>query len=218
MYKIVRNIFLSSILISFIAGCLVRKNDETSLRKRLNEFVKLTAEMKFDSALNYTYPKLFNFIPRNKLKEGKEEAFQFTMGKAKLDSFRIDTIYPVFQADKANYAWAIYSMIMEIPIDSAEKVSRHASQMKMDSLRKTNQYPAPSQTLMTTLISEEFGVKVISFHEDSNITRVRMGLLTICVRDNYAKDWSFYTVMANDTIVTKLFPEKVLNQFKSYTK
>jgi hypothetical protein len=192
-------------------------NEKKALRIRFERFLNQAGKMNIDSTLDYTYPGVFTIIPRGKFRESKEESYKIINAQADLDySLSIDTLYPIFHQDGADYAKAVYSVIMETPLDSTDhqpvKVYSDTNTIK-HTIGET--YAAPQKTLMATLLASQLGVEVASVDEINGRTRVHLKIWTLCIKDKYAKDWCFYTFLGNDTIATKLFSKKVLEKFIS---
>src|SRR5882724_10407486 len=84
------------------------------LKRRLAEFLKFNAEMNFEKVLDYSYPKLFTLAPRKDMLTFLEKTYNSDDFSVKLDSLKIDSIYPVFKFADGMYAKVKYSMIMRM--------------------------------------------------------------------------------------------------------
>jgi hypothetical protein len=156
-----------------------------------------------------------------------ERSFAFLKGRAEIDSVLIDTLYPVSHIDKGSYSIAICSMVIRMPLDSTENITNKPlmdptrNKTLLDSSSNKHlidgRYPAPSSTLMTTLIkSNEYGMEVTGYNEINGISTIRMRVATIAAKDEYAKDWTFLGVTSDQELINKLFSKKVLEKLASY--
>jgi hypothetical protein len=193
------------------------EKEAKDLRFRFTGFVKVVGEMDIDSIEAYTYSKLFTILPRDQSRESMEKSYAFFKGKAELDSVRVDTIKPVFHIDKGSYAIAIYSMVIRMPLDSTEN---SIAQSSIDTTRKTHlingTYATPQSTLKETLMRNEYGIGVTGFEEADGKIKMRIRVVTIAVKDEFAKQWSFFTVTNDQELINKLFPKKVLEKLATY--
>jgi hypothetical protein len=189
------------------------ENEANDLRRRLTGFLKAIGEMNIDSIQAYTYSKLFTILPRDQSRESMERSYAFLKGKAELDSVKIDTIQPVFHIDKGSYSIAIYSMVIRIPLDSTETSSTETS---FDTTGKKHlpveRYPAPQSTLLATLMRNEYGLEFTGLEEANGMRTMRIRVSTIAAKDEFAKEWSFFTVTGDQELINKLFPRKVLEK------
>ncbi len=185
---------------------------------RFTGFLKAIGNMNIDSIQNYTYPKLFSIIPRDQSRQSMETSYTFFKGKAELDSIKIDTIKPVFHVGKGSYSIAIYSMVIKIPLDSTEK---NIAKPAIDTGIKHSigdRYPSPQSTLMATLMRSESGIEITRLDEADGIRTIKVKVLAVAAKDEFAKEWSFFTVTEDQELVNKLFPRKVLEKLASYNQ
>jgi hypothetical protein len=180
--------------------------------------------MNIDSIQGYTYPKLFTIRTRSQSRESMERSYAFFKDKARLDSVLIDTIYPISPIDKGHYAIAVFNMVIRIPLDSTEHVTNNtltdtsSKKHPADNHLIDGTYPAPSSTLFAMIISEQFGIEVTGYDEINGMKTIRMKVLTIAAKDEYAKDWTFIAVKSDQELINKLFSKNVLEKLASYNK
>jgi hypothetical protein len=208
-------------LISCVCACIgkkeTEKNEINDVARRFSGFAKAMEELNIDSMHGYTYPKLFTIVPLSTSKENIEKSYAVFKGKVKLDSVQIDTVYFIFHADKGNYAKIIYSLVITMPADSTED-SKNGTPPKTTSLEHKigEEYAAPKSALMATIISGQFNAKVDKLDYSEGITTVHMKLMAVAVKDEYSKDWTFFTITADQELISKLFPKKVLEKLASH--
>lgn len=206
-------VFVFAVLV--FCACGSKKKTEAgngSLEKRLAEFMKLNDEMNMEKMMDYIYPKLFTIAPRESVMKAMKDGFDSEEVKVELDSLKVDKIYPVFEMDKGSYAKVNYSMIMFMdlkkPKDSIDKpVTDH-------SIGK--EYPAPTATLMQSIMENEFGKENVSVDSQTGSIKVYAKSPMIAVKDEYAKEWSFINFKKDNEMFAKLFSKEVLDKLATY--
>jgi len=219
-----RKIFFG--LTIFIIGAIAcnnkqsEQNEAKELRQRFSGFVKAITLMNIDSIQAYTYPKLFTILPRNESRQSMKESYLFFKEKAELDSVLIDTLYPIFHIDKGSYSIAIYSMSIRIPLDTTENITNKTLTDTTGTKHLIDgKYAAPQSTLFATLMRgmwSKYGIEVTGFSEINGIRTMRLKVVTIAAKDEYAKDWTFLTVISDQELINKLFSKKVLEKLSSH--
>jgi hypothetical protein len=213
--------FWFTVLITCVCACKNKQasieNEEKGLRLRFTGFIKAVGEMNIDSIQAYTYSKPSTILPDDQSSKTMLRTYIFLKEKAEPDSVKIDTIKPVFHIDKGSYSIAIYSMIIRMPLDSTENSTTRPSIDKTGIKHSIGgSYPAPQSTLMATLMRGEYGIEVTRFEEADGMRTMRIRVATIAVKDEFAKEWSFFTVTGDQELINKLFSRKVLEKLATY--
>jgi hypothetical protein len=210
-----------SLFLIVIMACGQHNNDKDveKLKERFAGFVNAVETMNIDSIQAYTYPKLFTIISKEESRLEMEKSHQLVRGKATIGSARIDSISTVFTIGNGRYARADYSIEVKMPVDSTE-ISENIT--LPDSLGNSHfigtNYPAPKSTLMATLIRSGTGMAVTSYEEKNGMTIMRLRVVTIAAKDEFAKEWSFFPVLNDQEAINKLFPKKLLETLASKDK
>lgn len=167
-----------------------------SLEQRLSEFMQVNDKMDLEKVLDYTYPKLFEIVPRPQLLEAMKQGFNNDEVKVELDSLQVDKIHPIFDEGKGSYAKVIYSMVMNM------------------SLLKNNNDEETSKVILATL-REKYGENNVTSNE-AGVIRIRTTSPMVAVKDAYAKEWSFVNLKDDDPMIEKLFSKEVLDKLATY--
>lgn len=209
-------------ILPFASGCNGTQDpakETKELEQRFAGFVSAIRQMNIDSIQAYTYPKVFTFITLAASRESMQQSYTFFNNNARLDSVKMDTIFPIHVIGDGKYAMAAYSMLISIPSDSVENdVESDRSRPPVDTANITHSigtehYPAPSSTLMATLMRDnKLGVDVTRYEEKDGMTILQFRVMTIAVKDEFADKWSFFTVTGDQELLNKLFPKKVLER------
>jgi len=193
-----------SILLSllFVQLILLGQKD-SSLERRLAEFMQVNDEMDLNKVLDYTYPKLYTIVPRDQMLEVLQNTFDNENMSIRLDSLHINTIYPVFRLENGSYAKVIYSMSMGMAFKNNE-----------DSL--TAEKKKERDDFLLSSLSEQYGAGNVSIDPVSGYLKIKMVSPMVAVKDEYAKQWSFVNFKENDPVTNRLFSKEILKKMATY--
>src|SRR5688572_22288754 len=110
----INSIIMKILFASFVALLLVgfasaQSNTDTSLQNRLDVYMRLNRELKFDELMDYTHPKIFQIAPRDQIVASFNAAFNNPDFEMTLDSASIIEIGQPFVFDKTIYRKIPYS-------------------------------------------------------------------------------------------------------------
>jgi hypothetical protein len=209
-------------ILPFASGCNGTQDpakETKELEQRFVGFVSAVRQMNIDSIQAYTYPKLFTLITLTESRESMQQSYTFFKNNARLDSVKTDTIFPIHVIGDGKYAMAAYSMLISIPSDSVETDDKNNSSRppvdtaKITHSTGTEHYPAPSSTLLATLIrNNNLGVDITRYEEKNGMMILQFRVTAVAVKDEFADKWSFFTVTGDQELLNKLFPKKVLER------
>lgn len=102
--------------------------------KEVKHFIeRYESDMKkgdFAKSLDYIYPKLYDVIPRETMKEALVQAFLDTsMFKMSFDKFKVAHVGEVFTEGKISYAFADYSITMRMDFINPETTAQEIEEM-----------------------------------------------------------------------------------------
>jgi hypothetical protein len=112
---------LSILFLLLLLGCALplyaQSSTHRQVRARFDRFARFTKALQADSILAYTYPKLFQLVPReavkaNLAKAGEEEDLRIEMGALRLDSISRS----VFTHDGEAFALIYYRAPMTVTL------------------------------------------------------------------------------------------------------
>ncbi len=172
---------------------------DSSLEKRLDEYMKLTDEMKLDELMDYIYPKLFTIAPREQMVAAMKATFENEQVKADLDSVKITKIYPVFTEGKGSYAKVGYSMVMLMSFNLGDSTGE-SDPSQMDMIKST--------------LSDKYGDENVSI--EGRLIKIRQNNFLVAAKDEFAKEWSFVSWKKEDPLMNRLFTDEVLAKLDTY--
>lgn len=192
-----------ALLLCLIISQVVSAQKDAELEKRLNEFMVINDSMDLNKVMDYTYPKLFSIVPREKLVEAMQAAFDNEEMTIKLDSFKINTIFPVFKLENGLYAKVMYSMIMLMAFKEDKKDSLSAEDKK------------ERDDFMISHMESEYGKGNASIDPATGFLKVKVTSPMVAIKDSYAKQWSFVNLEENE-MTGRLFSKAVLAKLATY--
>lgn len=194
-------LFALSVLFLISCGTSKKKTPEpetgASLNQRLDEYMKLNDEMKFDRIMDYIYPKLFTIAPKDQILKAMEEGFNNDEMKIELDSMKIEKMHPEFEMENGSFAKVDYSMIMVFQFLSGG-----------DDPSENN--------IMVESMKEKYGKENVRYDNEKRMIRIKEKSKMVAVKDSYAKEWSFVSLNEDDPMINQLFSKDVLEKLATY--
>lgn len=171
---------------------------EAALDKRLSEFMKANDDMNLEKVIDYTYPKLFEIVPRKDLLKAMEDGFDNEEVKVQLDSLKVDSLYPIFNIGKDSYAKVQYSMLMLMNYNPGDSTNNEENDRILQSL------------------AAAYGEEKVSLDAATGTIRIHVSSPMVAIVDKYAKEWSFVNLKENDPMTDKLFSKELLEKLATY--
>lgn len=187
------------VLVLSLGGQLAFAQEDSTIRSRLNAFLAFTASMDVDQALDITYPRIFALISREDMKKELNKSMNSEEVLVRLDSFRVDTIFPVFQLDSGHYAKIFYRMNMHMKLIKADE--------EMDE---------EDNAMMVRIFEFQFGEGNVSYNKDQKEYLIRHRAALLAIRDDISPQWTFLNLETNSPLSGILFSKKLLEKLETY--
>lgn len=191
--------YFASLFIAFVSiAAIAQNNSDAQLSKRVDEYMKLTRELKFEEIMDYTHPKMFTIAPKEQLTEALKQGFDNEGMSIAIDSAVVTGISDGFIFEKTTYKKVDYSVNMAIRFKdtAALKEETFISTMKM---AFTNAFPGAT----------------VEFTETDKVFRIKASNLMIAIKDNEATPWMFLGYEKKNAELSKLlYPKEVIEHFK----
>jgi len=189
-------LFLSLFFIQFSFSA----QKDTTLERRLAEFMQVNDLMHLDKVLDYTYGKLFTIVPRKQMLEVLQNTFDNEEMSITLDSLRVDAIYPVFKLENGSYAKVIYSFNMFMAFKDT----------------MTTEEKKERDDAMVAALGAQYGEDKVSVDPATGNLKIQITSPMVAVKDQYAKEWSFANLKENDPLTDRLFSKEVQKKLATY--
>lgn len=158
-----------------------------------NQFV---IEKKFDQALKYTDPKIFEFYSREQFKTAMEAIFETSGLELKLtlpSSFKIGEVKNIDKIDyvKMNVISFFEMKIVEMDFDNVDE--------------ETIEY-------FVTMLEEEYGEGNVVFDKETQFFKITDNSEVVASSLDNKKTWKFLVIDPNlKSIIGKIIPKEILN-------
>lgn len=167
------------------------------LKQRMQDFMAANQKQDFKKVLDYTYPKLFELVPKATLEESMKEAFATPDFVMKTDSLHIDSLYPVFKSGKGQYAKVDYSMVMRVILKAADSTGQ---------LKDT----------YIMAFTGKFGAENIRRDDAGNAIHIIVHSKMIAAKDDISKNWTFVNLREGEQMMEKLFSKEIMDKIATY--
>jgi hypothetical protein len=163
------------------------------IQKDFSQYYAFIAEKRIDEALNYTNPKIFEFVPRDQFKSAMEEVY-------KMPNIEYKTGMPVYlkfdnrvKIENVNYV----KFYIVSPIE-----------MKFTDIKNTDKQVKE----MVTIFEAKFGDGNVQFDKETGFYKIHAQKVIIANSDNNL-DWTFVTVdnPKMKALLEKFIPVELLN-------
>jgi hypothetical protein len=191
-------------LCCLFASVTILAQKDTALERRLAEFMQANEKLELNKVLDYTYAKLYSIVPREQMLEVLQNTFENEQMSIKLDSLRIDSIYPVFKLETGSYAKVIYSfnMFMNIKYPEGDSLSVEEKKEKND--------------FMVSALGGQYGENNVSIDPVTGFLKIQITSPMVAVKDQHAKQWSFVNLKEKDPLMDRLFNKEILKRLAAY--
>lgn len=187
------------VLVLSLGGQLAFAQEDSTIRSRLDAFLAFTESMDVDQALDITYPRIFALVSREDMKKELNKSMNSEEVTVRLDSFRVDTIFPVFQLDSGHYAKIFYRMNMHMKLIKADE--------EMDE---------EDNKMMVRIFEFQFGEGNVSYNKEKKEYLIRHRAALLAIRDDISPQWTFLNLETNSPLSGILFSEKLLEKLETY--
>jgi hypothetical protein len=180
----------------FISLQSIAQND-SSLKRRLDEYMLLNKKMDFEKLMNYIHPNLFNIAPKEQLVEVFKSAFDNEALTITMDSLSIIAISPSFSNKGSLYRKVDYYISLGL-------------KFKDSAVLKDNESVAEAIAQMKSSMDAD-NVKYI---KSDNRLQIDSRKILFAIKDT-GKEWMFLGYEAKQSaLMESLVPPEVLKNFK----
>jgi hypothetical protein len=189
-------LFLFCLLLAVSSGFSQSAKDSAELTSRLEIFMQYNRDMNFEKIMGYIYPRLFTIAPKEQIKEAMESGFNNDELTIKLDSIRIEKVYPLFASGNNRYAKISYSMLILM------------SPKQQDDSTDMNE--------LVPVIQAQFGEENVRFDKKTNTLIIYQKVDMAAIKDELSPEWTFMNLKKDDPMMDLLLDKELLSKFYSY--
>ena len=187
----------------FILGLLclslfsLAQTGDAELDKRLNEYLQINKELRFEAIMDYIHPVLFTIVPKANILEVFKKSFDNEEMNIGIDSILISSISAEFKVKEAVYRKVDYRMRLNIRM-------KDSSSLKEPEFIK----------IMTGALEAGFPGSTVKFHEPEGLFDINTPTMMFAIRDKPGSPWMFLGFQKNETLIKAIYPEEVISHFK----
>ncbi len=196
LYYLIMKKFSYLIIILLVSFAGFSQTD-TSLNRRLKEYIRLNKELKFVELMEYLHPSLFELAPKEQMIGLFENVYDNADMKITIEKIEVRTISAPFTLKAVQYYKVDYDMAMQMKFKDENKIS-------------------DSNTVKTMISSfqEVLPGKEVSFNASGKYFVIKGSDVLIAIKDNPETQWLFLGYDGNNEMVKKLFPQELIEHFK----
>lgn len=190
---------LTVVFTSFFAS---GQSSDPDLNKRLDEYMRLTRELKFEEVMNYMHPKIFDLATKEQLIEVFKQTFESEEISMSFDSTSITGVSDDFVHEKVIYKKIDYLVDMAVLFKDTA------------SLRDENFI-----AIMKNAFLAAFPGGTVVYNPVRKSFEIKAPNIMFALKDNALAPWLFLGYeKKNEALGQLLYPKEVLGHFKLSVK
>lgn len=183
------------IILSF-SFCQAQKPDDKLFEQRLETYLQLNRELKFEALMDYVHPSLFKLADKKQLVQVFKNTYDNGQIRILIDSTLITAISPEFKNDSALYRKIDYRMSLRLFIKDTAALNDQAYVTRLGESLKLG-----------------FPNGDIRFNKSARIFEIAAPSIMFAIRDNTASPWMFLGFQKNESFIKTLYPPAVIEHF-----
>lgn len=191
-------IFAATLLISSVPCWSQTPADSIDLVKRLTEFMDYNRALDIPKVIDYSYPKLFEIVPRETIIESMQQTFDNDEMKIGMDSLAVNKIHPLFALNAGLYARVEYSMVMRIKFKQAEEQEEEKVASMLQSFRSM------------------YGSENVWYDKKEKRLNIFQKTSMAALKDEPKEKWTFVNIKKDDPLMTRLLDKTLIEKLESY--
>jgi hypothetical protein len=189
-------LFVFTAVLSFVITSAQTATDPI-FAKRLDDYMRLTRELKFDEIMEYTHPRIFTLAPKEQLVETFKQAFDNELMRIVFDSTAITHVSADFKSKDVLYRKVEYWMAIRVIYKDTTAVN--------------------DESFVTTMVGafqKAFPGGTVVFNTKTKNFDVSAPSLMIAIKDDAKTPWKFLGYQKNGDLLRRLYPQEVIDNFK----
>jgi hypothetical protein len=183
-------LFLFFLLVSL---CTYSQTTDTTLNKRLAEYMSYSKDMNIDKLLDYMYPRLFELAPKEQLKQALENAYNNAEIEIKLDSLAMGNVLPISKFSRGAFTKFSYTVKMRMKLMTKEM--EESTDMILQSFKSS------------------FGEENVSYDETAKFFWVYQTKDGIAIKDSYSKNTWTMIGLEKDQTINGIIPAEIKKKY-----
>jgi hypothetical protein len=164
--------------------------------QRLETYLQLNRELKFEALMEYVHPSLFKLADKKQLVQVFKNTYDNGQIRILIDSTLITAISADFKNDSALYRKIDYRMSLRLFIKDTAALSDQGYVTRLGESLKLG-----------------FPNGDIRFNKSERIFEIAAPSIMFAIRDNPASPWMFLGFQKNEAFIKALYPPAVIEHF-----
>ena len=173
------------------------QSGDAELDKRLNEYLQINKDLRFEAIMDYIHPVLFTIVPKANILEVFKKTFDNEEMSIRIDSILPSAISSVFQVKEAVYRKVDYRMRLSIRM-------KDSSSLREPEFIK----------IMTGALEAGFPGSTVKFHQAEGLFDINTPTMMFAIRDKPGTLWMFLGFQKNEALLKAIYPAEVIRHFK----
>ena len=173
------------------------QSGDAELDKRLNEYLRINKELRFEAIMDYIHPVLFTIVPKANILEVFKKTFDNEEMSIRIDSILPSAISSEFQVKEAVYRKVDYRMRLSIRM-------KDSSSLREPEFIK----------IMTGALEAGFPGSTVKFHQAEGLFDINTPTMMFAIRDKPGTLWMFLGFQKNEALLKAIYPAEVIRHFK----
>lgn len=167
-------------------------------------FFEATEAKDAKKLMEYIYPKLFEFVPKEVLLQAMEKAFQDNEIIMSIQNSKVSHISNEITIDQIKYAIISYSFVMGMETNERKKDNP-------DDEASDNDFSALKMT--SEILAEQYGKKNVFYNKEEEKIKVNVVTKAIAIKENDATGWTFIEYKPSQvTVLEQMIPKEIIEK------
>lgn len=171
--------------------------NDKALNARINSYMQLNRELRFNELMDYVYPTVFTIASREQMSAALKSFFSSPGITVKMDSLALLSVDPVSKFSKGEFTKFDYSMLIRMKL----------TQPGMDSTMTNAMLQSIVSSLKTSMNTQD-----VTYDKDTRFFKVAALKSAIAINDDVSKDWKFIS-LENNPQIKSIVPAEVATKY-----
>ena len=189
--------YILALVVLFSFGSTVAQSNDPDLNKRLDEYMRLTREYKYEELMTYMHPKLFELATKEQLIEDLKQTFEGDELTIGFDSTAITGVSDDYRFENAVYKKIDYWLAMAVRFTDTASLNDEGF-----------------ISIMKGAFSGAFPGSTVNFNSSRKSFDIKASNIMFAIKDSTSAPWLFLGYEKKKEALLKLiYPKQVLEHF-----
>ena len=188
-----KKLFLLYLMSISILSCSQEKMESQTIKTDFEKYLLSVQNKKIDDAVDCIYPKFFEIVPKDQMKQMLEVTYNNPQLGFSLNKYKIDSIKSPEKIDGEYFTTVNYTFDVDLKLNSEELKSK--------------------KDFLENGLESKFGSENVKFEPEKQTFHISSNKKAIGISQDGKSNWKF-VVMENEykPYLLKILPEKIINE------